>query len=84
MSWKDWLVGTAASGENGLLLGYGAKSMHERPALIVRVRDYQGHLVIRFHTTPALASESIKARLNDLIVTTGRTDFEVFVEDLPS
>jgi hypothetical protein len=80
----DAVLALSKSGENGLLLGYGAASTFHRPAIAVRIRDGQGNSVIGFNTTPALASESIQARLEDLIVTTGRTDFEVFVEELPS
>ncbi|MFZ4766288.1 MAG: hypothetical protein ACOYMN_15160 [Roseimicrobium sp.] len=71
------------AGDNGILLGYGANSLRQRPAVRVRIEDAAGHPVVGFHTTPEDATRVIAQRLWDLRHATGRNDFVVNTDFLP-
>ncbi len=77
------VLAATESGDNGELLGYGAKSIVQRPAVRVIILTANGDVVLGFHVTPELEKEITRRRLSDLESVTSRKDFIVNTTYLP-
>lgn len=68
----DRIHRASVAGDNGILLGYGAKSMFAEGSVLVQVFDAQGKTVTSFRSMPQAAHESGAERAKDFIEFFGR------------
>lgn len=80
----DSVVRISKAGPNGHLLGYGARSMDQRPAHRVRTLKARKHILYAFvsHADPALASKFASERAVDFSRAFGWTDVDFTLDEL--